>query len=269
MVTHRLYMVSFTGLSYITREFVGPIGCIVLASMAGGLMGATAGDHRLAITAAVQVPLSFERATSGNMRWMARGNGYRFAVGAADVEVGLDDEQLRIQFVGADAKAVSSGLDALPGKVNYFVGSDPKGWLRDIPTCGRVRYKDVYQGIDVVWHGNQGRLEYDLELQPGADANRIAMRFGGARKLALDPNGYLRVEMASGSLSLKLPEVYQEGSSGRKRINSGYELRAGNEVGFHLAAYDKAQPLVIDPTLVYATYFGSSYPTVKAVAVDT
>ncbi len=232
-------------------------------------MGATAGDHRLAITAASQVPLSFERATSGNGRWMARGNGYRLTVGAADVEVGLNDEQLRIQFVGADAKAVSSGLDALPGKVNYFVGRDPKGWLRDIPTCGRVRYKDVYPGIDVVWYGQQGRLEYDLELQPGADANEIAMRFGGARKLELDPDGDLRVEMASGSLSLRLPEVYQEGSGGRKRISSGYQLRAGNEVGFHLAAYDKTRPLVIDPTLVYATYFGSSYPTVSAIAVDT
>jgi hypothetical protein len=232
-------------------------------------MGATAGDHGLAITAAGQVPLSFERATSGNVRWMARGNGYRLAVGATDVEIGLNDEQLRIQFVGANAKAVSWSLDALPGKVNYFVGRDPKGWLRDIPTCGRVRYKDVYRGIDVVWHGNQGLLEYDLELRPGADANKIAMRFEGARKLALDANGDLRVEMASGSLSLKLPEVYQEGSGGRKRIGSGYELRAGNEVGFHLASYDKARPLVIDPTLVYATYFGSSYPTVNAVAVDT
>jgi hypothetical protein len=86
---------------------------------------------------------------------------------------------------------------------------------------------------------------------------------------ALDSNGDLRVEMAGGSLTLKLPEVDQEGSTGRKRIGSGYALRAGNEVVFHLGAYDKAQPLVIDPTPVYATYFGSSHPTVQAVAVDT
>jgi hypothetical protein len=261
-------MTSFTGLSNVTREFVGLIGYIVLASMASSLMGAPASDHRLAIAAAGQVPLSFERASSGNTRWMARGSGYRLAVGAADVEVGLNDEKLRIQFLGADAKAVSSGLDALPGKVNYFVGRDPKGWLRDVPTYGRVRYKDVYPGVDVVWYGQQGHLEYDLELQPGADPDKIAMRFAGARKLSLDPSGDLRVEMAGGSLSVKLPEVYQEGTGGRLRITSGYQLRPGNEVGFRLAAYDKAQPLVIDPTLVYATYFGSSYPTVNAVAVD-
>jgi hypothetical protein len=244
------------------------IGFIALASMVGGLMGASADDHRPAVTAAGQVPLSFERATSGNTRWMARGNGYRLAVGAADVEVGLNEEQLRIRFVGGNANAASAGLEPLPGKVNYFIGRDPKGWLRDIPTYGRVRYQDLYPGVDVVWYGNQGRLEYDLLVQPGADADRIAMRFEGARKLAVDANGDLRVEMASGSLALKLPEVYQDGSTGRKRIGSGYALRAGNEVGFHLAAYDKARPVVIDPTLVYASYFGSASPTVAAVAVD-
>jgi hypothetical protein len=243
-------------------------GVVALVSLVGGVMGATAEDHRPAITATGQVPLSFERATSGNTRWMARGNGYSVAVGAADVTLGLNSEQLRIVFAGADANAVSRGLDALPGKVNYLVGRDPRAWLRDIPTYGRVRYTGVYPGIDTVWYGKQGRLEYDLDLQPGADPNQIAVRFEGAKKLSLEANGDLRVEMAGGSLSLKLPEVYQEGIAGRKRIASGYELRAGNEVGFHLAPYDKAQPLVIDPTLVYATYFGSGGPTVTAMTVD-
>ncbi|MGA3029094.1 MAG: BACON domain-containing carbohydrate-binding protein, partial [Bryobacteraceae bacterium] len=241
-------------------------GFIILASISS-LMGATAADHRPAIAATAQVPLSFEQVTSGNTRWTARGNGYRLAVGAADVEVGLRDEQLRIRLVGANAKAPSVGLDALPGKVNYFIGRDPKLWLRDIPTWERVRYTGVYPGVDMVWYGNQGRLEYDLELQPGADASRIALRFEGARKMALEVSGDLRVEMARGSLSLKLPEVYQDGSGGRKRIDGRYELRAGNEVGFRLAAYDESRPLVIDPTLVYATYFGSKL-TVSAVAVD-
>ncbi len=244
-------------------------GYIALTSLVGGLIGAPVDGHSPTIRATGQVPLSFERATSGDTRWMARGNGYRLAVAGCDVEVGLNNEQLRISFVGGNAMAPSTGLEMLPGKVNYLVGRDPKGWLRDIPTYGRVRYNDVYPGVDVVWYGKLGRLEYDLVIQPGADASRIAMKFEGARKLTVDANGDLRVEMAGGSLSLKLPEVSQEGSSGRKRISSGYELLAGNRVGFHLATYDKTQALVIDPTLVYATYFGSSYPTVDALAVDT
>jgi len=120
----------------------------------------------------------------------------------------------------------------------------------------------------VVWYGKQGQLEYDLELEPEADARRITMRFEGAKRLVVDKSGDLRVELAGGSLSLKRPEVYQESSGGRQRIAGGYQLRAGNEVVFDLAAYDKTRPLVIDPTLVYATYFGSYYPAVTALAVD-
>jgi hypothetical protein len=183
-------------------------------------MGAPATDRRAAIAAMAEVPLSFERATGGDARWTARGNGFRLAVGAAEVEAGLGDERLRIGFVGADAKAPSVCLDALPGKVNYFVGRDPKSWLHDIPTYARVRYSGVYPGVDVLWHGNQGRLEYDLDLQPGADASRIAMHFEGARKLSLDASGDLRVEMAAGSLSLKLPVVYQDGAGGRRRVDA-------------------------------------------------
>ena len=241
---------------------------LVLLGVIGGLTGAFAADSSPAIKAASRAPLSFERVTGGNTHWMARGNGYRLAVGAADVEVGLNEEQLRILFIGADPKAASSGLDKLPGKMNYFVGRDPKGWLRDVPMYARVRYGGVYPGVDTVWYGNQGMLEYDLVVQPGADASRIAMRFEGARKVTVQGNGDLRVDMANGSLSLKLPSVYQEGNEGRKPVASGYELRAGNEVSFHLGAYDDTRPLVIDPTLVYASYFGSASPTVAAVTVD-
>ena len=166
-------------------------GYVVLAAISG-LMGATAEDHRPAVMAISQVPLSFERAISGNTRWTVRGEGYRLAVGAADVEVALRDEQLRIRFEGGNAKASSLGLDTLPGKVNYLIGRDPKGWLRDIPTYQKVRYASVYPGVDVLWYGKQGRLEYDLKLKPGADASRIAMRFEGARKMAVESSGVVR-----------------------------------------------------------------------------
>ena len=191
-----------------------------------GLMGASAVDQRAAFVATGLVPLSFEQASSGDTRWMARGSGYRLAVGPADVTVGLRQERLHIRFVGANAKALAEGLDPLPGKVNYFLGADPKRWLRDIPTYARVRYKGVYPGADVVWYGNQGRLEYDLVLEPGADASRIAMRFEGARKVSADGDGDLKVEMAGGSLTLKLTRKGQAGvSASRPAMSCGRAAR--------------------------------------------
>ena len=110
--------------------------------------------------------------------------------------------------------------------------------------------------MDVAWYGSEGQIEYDLVVHPGADTSHIALRFEGTRKLALEPGGDLRVETADGPLTLRLPVVYQEAGAARTRVEGHYVLRADNEVGFALADYDKSRPLVIDPTLVYATYFG-------------
>jgi hypothetical protein len=236
--------------------------CLALAT-AAALKGAPAEDLRAAVAMAARAPLAFERAT-GNGRWVARGSGYSLSIGAADIDIGLGSERLRIRFVGANAAAQSEGVEPLPGKANLFLGSDPKRWLHDIPTWGRVRYSGVYPGTDAIWYGNQGRLEYDLLLQPGADISGIAMRFEGARKVSVEAGGDLRVEMAGGALALKLPQVYQEGGGGRQQVAATYELRAGTEISFQVGAYDQSRPLVIDPTLVYASYFGSLQPSIAA-----
>ncbi len=217
----------------------------------------------LVAAASVTVPLSFERAT-GATRWTARGEGYFLSVGPADVEVLLGQERLRIRFAGGNADARPEGLEPLPGKVNYLIGADPKRWLRNLPTYARVRAKNVYPGTDIAWYGNQGRLEYDLALASGADPSSIAMQFEGARKLSLDASGDLRIELARGSLTLKPPEVYQQS----QRIEAAYDLRASSEVRFRLAPYDRSRPLVIDPVLVYASYFGSGTLFIRKMAVD-
>ena len=42
-----------------------------------------------------------------------------------------------------------------PAKANYFLGNDPKKWRTNVPTYARVKYKDVYQGVDLVYYGSQ------------------------------------------------------------------------------------------------------------------
>ena len=74
----------------------------------------------------------------------------------------------KLMLVGA-ARSRPHALERLPGKVNHLVGDDPAGWRTDIPTFARVRYPEVWPGIDVEWHGNQRRLEYDLVIAAGAD----------------------------------------------------------------------------------------------------
>jgi hypothetical protein len=217
-----------------------------------------------------RIPFSFERNAGQfddrKVDWVATRAAYRIglgATGAAILPAGV-----RMGFVGASAAAKSEAREPLPGRVNYLIGNDPKRWIRDVPTSSRVLYRDVYDGVDVAWYGSEGQLEYDLVVRPGADTGRIALRFEGAKKLLLEPGGDLRIDTASGPLTLRVPAIYQEASGIRQRIEGHYILRAENEVAFALADYDKSRQLVIDPTLVYATFFGSGYAGIAGVSLD-
>ena len=80
---------------------------------------------------------------------------------------------------GANPSAASPGASPLPGKSNYFIGSDPSKWRSGIPQFARRRVSGVYPGVDLVYYGNQGQLEYDFRVAPGADPNQIALSFQG------------------------------------------------------------------------------------------
>jgi len=217
-----------------------------------------------------RIPFAFERNAGQfcdrTVEWVATRNGYRIGLGATGAAI--EPAGVRMEFVGARSAAGSEAQEPLPGKVNYLIGNDPKRWIRDVETYRRVLYHDVYDGVDVAWYGSEGQIEYDLVVRPGADTSRIALRFTGAGKLSLEPGGDLRIERADRPLTLRLPTVYQEASGVRHRIEGHYVLHGDNEVAFALADYDKSRALVIDPTLVYATLFGSNNPQIAGVSAD-
>jgi Beta-propeller repeat/Abnormal spindle-like microcephaly-assoc'd, ASPM-SPD-2-Hydin len=179
---------------------------------------------------------------------------------------------MRIRFVGANPAPRIEGYKELPGKINYLIGNVPKQWRTNVPTYARVRYQDVYPGISVVYYGTQGRLEYDLLIDPGVDPKMIELDFQGTDKVKIDSQGNLRLLIAGGELVLDKPRIYQmtSGSPGqRKSIAGGYVLKTEGHVGFQIGDYDRDQPLIIDPVLNYSTYLGGSgYDSGTAIAVD-
>jgi hypothetical protein len=170
------------------------------------------------------------------------------------------DAVLRIAVDGADARALASATELLPGVTNYFVGDDPSTWRTNVPGYARARFEGVYPGVDLVYYGNDGRLEYDFVCAPGADPSRIALRIDGAQRVAVDVTGDLVLTTAVGEVRQHAPRVYQDIAGVRHAVAGGYELHDG-KVGFALAGYDASRDLVIDPELVYATYLGGSATT--------
>ncbi len=176
---------------------------------------------------------------------------------------------LRMKIEGASSAPQVEGLDKLPGIVNYLTGNDPANWHTDIPTFGRVHYAGVYEGVNLVYYGNQQQLEYDFVVAPGADYNQIALNFEGANALTVDAGGDLLIETSLGTIRQHRPSVYQEVNGERREIGSAYSLTGAGRVGFAVGEYDAQRPLIIDPVLAYSTYLGgNSFNSGRAIAVD-
>jgi hypothetical protein len=127
-----------------------------------------------------------------------------------------------------------------------------------VATYGKVSYKGVYPGVDLVYYGNQRQLEYDFVMAPGADPKQVKLHFSGARDLKLDGEGDLWVVSKNGQIAFHEPVVYQNIDGRRHSIAGKFRLLANNTIGFAVGNYDHARALVIDPTLEYSTYLGGS-----------
>jgi len=225
-----------------------------------------------------KLPLYFEAnrgQTDEQVRFLARGSRSMLFLTPSEAVLafthrGVSRTVLRMTFIGANPEPSVVGAEELPGKANYFIGSDPVKWRTNVSTYAKVRYKNVYPGIDLIYYGNQRQLEYDFVVSPGADPKRIRLGFQGADKLEVDAQGDLVLHTATGVIRQRKPVIYQEVEGARREIAGGYVLEGARRVGFRVAAYDAHRPLVIDPALFYSTYLGGSDSDEGfAIAVDT
>ena len=178
---------------------------------------------------------------------------------------------LLMRVVGANRTAKISGLEELPGKSNYFIGNNPKNWRTAIPHYARVRYQNVYSGVDLVYYGKQGRLEYDFVVAPGGESKAISLAFVEAGRdshippLRIDRSGDLIVRLGGGEARFHKPTAYQLTSDygqpttdagSRHFIEARYVLKSKGQIGIRLAPYDASKALVIDPVLTYSSRLG-------------
>ena len=244
-----------------------------------------------------KLPLSFEAnlgQSDPRVRFLSRGQGYSLfltdsaailaltqaarptkALAAREAAPVAKADVVRMELLGVSPALQIAGKEQLPGIANCFIGSDPAKWRSNIPTFAKVKYANVYSGIDLIYYGNLRQLEYDFVLAPGADVTQVRLRFAGANKLALDRAGSLTVSASNGAIAFQKPLVYQEKNGQRQAIVGQFSLMADNTVGFTLGKYDHSRPLVIDPVLAYSTYLGGrtgvsgySYSVANAIAVD-
>src|SRR5262249_18724392 len=145
-------------------------------------------------------------------------------------------------------------IDPLPGHSSYFRGQDASRWITGIPNFAKVRASGVYPGIDLIYYGNQSRLEYDFVLAPGADPRAIRLRFAAAKSIRIDAAGNLILSTPGGEITERSPVVYQTIANQHKPVAGRFVIVGRRTVSFQLAAYDRSQPVVIDPVLIYSSF---------------
>ena len=165
---------------------------------------------------------------------------------------------LRMKLEGANARPDVSGADVQGVRANYFIGNDPSKWVRGVETYSRVLYSGVYDGIDLVFYGNDSRLEYDFNVAPGADPKSIQLRFDGIAGVELGSEGALILHSETGDVRHERPFAFQERNGVRSEVAASFKQLDNGTIGFEIGAYDPSIPLVIDPILVYSTYLGGS-----------
>jgi uncharacterized repeat protein (TIGR01451 family) len=228
----------------------------------------------------LSLPLAFEPnlgQADALTQFLAHGPGYAVSLDASGARIRTRTpagkgrppaSRFTMRWVAANPKAVGRGESPLPGRVNYFLGADPAHWHRDIPTYSRVAYRSVYPGTDLVYYGNQGQMEFDFVLAPGADPGLIRMAFDGTVAPRLSETGDLGFAGEWAGLVFKKPVAYQEIGGAHKAVDAAFVL-AGREVGFRVGAYDPSRPLIIDPIVNYSTFLGStSDDAATAVVAD-
>jgi hypothetical protein len=224
-----------------------------------------------------KMPLTFEwrGPEAGGQPFVTYVSGHPVAFAASGAVIerpgpGRHQPETMLRFVGASPSVQPQAVGPQAGTANYLVGTRPEQWRTGVALYKSIKYRNLYPGIDLIYYGNQNRLEYDLVVAPGASWRSIRLAFGGARNVEIDREGNLRLQTGAGWVTHGRPVVYQRFGSRRREVSGQYVLRDGLEVGFDVGAHDRSRPLIIDPMLAMVSYLGGSGDDYgHAVAIDT
>ncbi|MEL7451602.1 MAG: VCBS repeat-containing protein, partial [Pseudomonadota bacterium] len=238
------------------------------------LLAVPAGAARVAADRPAQA-LAFERnvgQASDAVRYAAHGDGYAVqvldngvALRLAGQPVGANAEAgeptpaavIRLTVVGAAGEPLFIDGPTRPGVVNYLRGADPDRWVTGVARLESLRQVGVYDGIDLVYRGNGGNLQYDFYVSPHADPEQIELVIDGADSLHLDHAGNLHIDTGAGTLVQRAPVLFQQAGANLLSV-AGTAALEGNRLRFAVDAYDETLPLIIDPTVVFGSHLGGT-----------
>jgi hypothetical protein len=220
-----------------------------------------------------KLPMAFELnqgQANPTFQFLSRGPGYSLFLRPGEAVLLLRDDNpdhattsgegaiVRMNLIGADSNSRAVPEEQLVTRTNYLIGNDPVRWQTNVPNYRRVRFRQVYPGIDLRYYGTGQQLEHDFVVAAGADAREIEFKLTGGILRIDHHSGDLLLRTEAGTVRLRAPVAYQDRHGTRRKVAAGYRLLSHYRVGFRLGDYDRSRDLVIDPLLVYSTFLGGT-----------
>lgn len=163
---------------------------------------------------------------------------------------------IQMQFLDANKNVSFSTENQFPDYENYYIGNIPEKWASGVKAYEAVTYKNLYSGINLKAYSDNHYFKYDFILAPHANANQIKISYYGAEGLLLSKGNLIVKTSITDIVEIK-PYAYQIKNGKRTEIACNFEIK-NNIIGYKLGDYDSNVELVIDPTLVFSTYSGST-----------
>ncbi|RYM33501.1 T9SS type B sorting domain-containing protein [Brumimicrobium glaciale] len=171
-------------------------------------------------------------------------------------DITFKEKLIELEFVDALEIRKVEKKGATAHYYNYFLGNDESKWASDVRGFEEFTLKEIYAGIDIRFIEQEKQIKYEFIVAPGIETNQIKLKYSYQDELKIDKGGNLIIKTELGNIIEEKPYAYQIVNGNIVEISCEYEL-IDNVVTFKLGEYNKRVALVIDPTLVFATYNGA------------
>jgi hypothetical protein len=209
-------------------------------------------------------PLVFEQNNGQideSVKFLSRAKGYDLLLLGDEAIINLksaSSNPVTMKLVGAKKSPEVRGQNVLIGKTNYLVGNDKSKWRSNISNYESVKFEEIYQGIDLVYYGDEKQIEFDFLVSPGMDPQTIKFKLEGPDNIELDNSVNLVMHLGPETMAFQAPVLYQEIGGETNSVKGEFALLENSQIGFQVGDYDAEYPLVIDPVLIYSTYIGGN-----------
>ncbi|WP_321476904.1 SBBP repeat-containing protein [uncultured Paludibaculum sp.] len=213
------------------------------------------------------LPLTFQESGAGE--WTARGGSVQARINASGLQLWDGSHSMGVTYEGRGAGVRVEGGAVASGTVNLLLGRSPDGWRTNVAAYDSLWMRGLYPGIDLHLSGARGWLKSEYVVAPGADPQRIRIRYAPAYRVMVDAGGALRIETETGVWQEAAPLIYQVMGGRVRTVGGRYVVRADGTAGFEVDEYDRGRPLVIDPVVTFSSLVGGSGASAATgVAVD-